>query len=68
MVTELAVLDVQTKIYDDALDRAMEFEATYGKLVAVPSTLEVKGEDLLQRRMAFYARAEEKVDRILSVL
>ena len=61
----MAVLDVQTKIIDDALNRAMEFEATYGEPVAVPPTLEVKVEDLLQRRTAFYARAEEKVDRII---
>ena len=68
VVTELAVLHAQTKIYDEALERAMVFEETYGEPVAVIPTLEVKVEDLLQRRTAFYARAEEKVDRILGVL
>ena len=37
-------------------------------MVAVPSTLEVKVEDLLRQRTAFYDRAEEKVDRIFIVL
>ena len=38
--TELAVLDVQLKIYEDALNRAMEFKATYSTPFSVPPTLE----------------------------
>ena len=66
--TELTVLDVQLKIYEDALDRDMEFEGTYGEPVSAPPTLEIKVADLLQQRTGSYARAEEMVDGILGVL
>ena len=68
MDTEVAIFRAQTKVYNEALDRASVFKAGYGEPVAVPPTLEVKVEDLLRRRTAFYDRAEEKVDRILVVL
>ena len=68
MDTEVAVFRAQTKVSEEALNRATVFKAGYVEPVAVPPTLEVEVEDLLQRRTAFYDRAEENVDRILVFL
>ena len=68
MDAEVVVFRAQKTVYNEALDRATELEAGYGKPVAVHPTLEVEVEDLLRRRTAFYDRTEEKVDRILVVL
>ena len=68
MAEELVVFHAQSMIYNEALDKATVFEASYSEPVAVPPPLEVKVEDLLLRRTTSYDRAEEKVDGILEVL
>ena len=65
---ELAIYHDQPTIYDEALEKAIVFEATDSESDAAPIPLEVKVEDLLLRRSTSYDRAEEKVDRILTVL
>ena len=65
---EVVVFHAQTALYNEALHKATVFEAGYSEPVAVPPSLEVKVEDLLQRMTTSYDRAEEKVDGILVVL
>ena len=45
---ELVVYNGQLKIYEDALERSVEFEGTYGEPVSAPTTLEFQVVDLLQ--------------------